>query len=512
MKAFYQKFVQKHPRLRSLRLRLFLFFMLFGLFPLGIAEKGILTSYEERAVKIRTSEVQNQMLVLANHLIFFDFFHDLSSETINAELSMFSALNDGRILIMDDHLKVCADTYNMSIGKYVVTDEVVRCLQQGSASMVSKYDRENGFIQFITPILENKSVEAGDFREDQEESQAVRGVILASVSTDMIGSVRLQLYRQAILLGIVLFLTVFSAALFLSRLLVEPMEKLKESIDDIRNGYSSVLTLVNTYKETEEISDSLRQIVNQMRIQDESRQDFVSNVSHELKTPMTSMKVLADSLIMQENVPEEVYREFLVDIGQEIDRENNLITELLNLSKMTSRVVPMNITEININGLIEIILKRVRPLAQKRDIELTLVSERSVIAGVDEVKLVMAFTNLIENAVKYNKEHGTVSVTVDSDHKNFIVKIIDTGIGIPKEAHDRIFEKFYRVDKSRAREVGGTGLGLAIARTVVTLHRGTIQVESEEEKGTTFIVTIPLKYIPKIPDRLKKMPAEHKAL
>ena len=195
----------------------------------------------------------------------------------------------------------------------------------------------------------------------------------------------------------------------------------------------------------------------------------VSNVSHELKTPMTSMKVLADSLLQQEEVPPEMYREFLQDIDNEIDRENKIIAELLSLSKMDRRQVTMNISSVNIEELLEVVLKRVQPLAQRHDIELTLVAERSVTAEIDEVKMTMAFTNLIENAVKYNKDHGNVTVTLDADHKEFILTVQDTGIGIPEEAVSQIFERFYRVDKSRSREIGGTGLGLSIVRSVVLL-------------------------------------------
>jgi len=142
------------------------------------------------------------------------------------------------------------------------------------------------------------------------------------------------------------------------------------------------------------------------------------------------------------------------------------------------------------------ILKRVRPLARERDIELTLVSEREIVAEVDETRMTMALTNLVENAVKYNKEHGEVRVGLDADHQSFTIEIRDTGVGIPPESINRVFERFYRVDKSRSREMGGTGLGLSISRSVVLQHHGSINVESREGEGTTFYVIIPLSYIP----------------
>lgn len=228
----------------------------------------------------------------------------------------------------------------------------------------------------------------------------------------------------------------------------------------------------------------------------QSRQDFITNVSHELKTPMASMKVLADSLAMQEDVPSEMYQEFLIDIGQEIDRENAIIADLTNLSKLDRKDVQMNVSEVNVSALLSMIIKRVAPIAGKRDIEIELQTEEDLIAELDEVKMTMAFTNLIENAVKYNKEHGTVMVSTETRDKDLIVSVKDTGIGIPKEAFGRIFERFYRVDKSRSREIGGTGLGLSLTQAVVSLHHGEITVESKEEEGSVFTVRIPLKYVP----------------
>jgi signal transduction histidine kinase len=188
---------------------------------------------------------------------------------------------------------------------------------------------------------------------------------------------------------------------------------------------------------------------------DDSRQEFVSNVSHELKTPLTSMKVLADSLNGQEDVPIELYREFMQDIGNEIERENSIINDLLALVKMDKSASDLNITSVNINEMVEQILKRLRPIAEMNHIELVLESFRPVTAEIDEVKLTLAITNLIENGIKYNNEEGWVHVSLNADHQYFYVKVEDSGIGIPQEALEHIYERFYRVDKSHSREIGG---------------------------------------------------------
>ena len=228
------------------------------------------------------------------------------------------------------------------------------------------------------------------------------------------------------------------------------------------------------------------------------QRQFLSDASHELKTPITSIRVLADSLMGMEDVPVELYREFMTDISDEIDRENQIIEDLLMLVKMDKTAEDqMNIEQVNINGELELILKRLRPIAKRGNVELILESIREVTADVDKVKISLAITNLVENAIKYNRDSGVVRVTLDADHKYFYIKVADTGIGIPEDALEHIFERFFRVDKARSREVGGTGLGLAIAKNVIQMHHGIIDVESTVGEGTTFSVRIPLNYVPR---------------
>ena len=183
------------------------------------------------------------------------------------------------------------------------------------------------------------------------------------------------------------------------------------------------------------------------------------------------------------------------DIAKEIDRENDIINDLLTLVKMDKTAQNLNISQVNVNDLLELILKRLRPIAEKKQIEIILESFRPVTAEIDEVKMTLAISNLVENAIKYNHDEGWVHVSLNADHKYFYVKVSDSGIGIPKEDQDHIFERFYRVDKSHSREIGGTGLGLAITRNAVIMHRGSIKVYSEPEEGTTFTVRIPLIYV-----------------
>jgi len=284
-------------------------------------------------------------------------------------------------------------------------------------------------------------------------------------------------------------------AVLLSTLMVRPFGRITKAIEAVNEGYESEDLCENTYTETALISDAFNKMLGRMRVVDKSREEFVSNVSHELKTPLTSMKVLADSLLAQEDVPVELYKEFMGDITEEIERENKIINDLLSLVKMDKTSANINIQSENINELLERILKRLRPIAKQHNIEVVFESFRPVMAEVDEVKMSLALSNLVENAIKYNKENGWVHVSLNADHKYFYVKVADSGIGIPKQDTENIFERFYRVDKSHSREIGGTGLGLSITRNAIIMHRGAIKVYSEEGEGTTFTVRVPLTYV-----------------
>ena len=474
--------------LRSFRVRIFLLMLIIGILPSIIVRNGILSNYETRAVNVKISEVQNQFKIIANHLITYNYLQDTSSsEVINAELGQLSNLYDGRVLIINGNFKVLKDTYEISEGKTIISEEVIKCFR---GETTSNYDRINGFIEMTIPITETIKQ-----AENEKEVTVVRGVMLTSVSTDTISMMLSILSRKALIIDIVMCIAIFALAMLTSKFLTRPFAKVTNAISEVKEGYTDEALAVPDYEETEHIVDAFNQVLSRMRALDESRQEFVSNVSHELKTPITSMKVLADSLLMQEDVPNELYKEFMQDIANEIERENKIINDLLSLVKLDKTNSELNISTVSINELIELTLKRLRPIARKRDIEIVFISNRKVTAEIDEVKITLALTNLVENAIKYNKDHGSVKVTLDADHQFFTVEIADTGIGIPQDSYEHIFERFYRVDKSHSREIGGTGLGLAITRNVILMHRGSATVSSVLEEGTVFGVKIPLSYI-----------------
>ncbi len=464
---------------KSLRFRILVILIIIGIVPSIIVEKGIVNSYEDRAVSNRQLNVKNQCDILVNQLAKENYLQDPSSEGINSELTMLSNVYSGRILIVNQDFQIIKDTYDLDKGKYMISKEVVKCFQKLKES--SYYDRKNSYIEMTMPI-------------PGADGERAQGVLLISISTEEIVSSIDILEQKGLRILVISGVLVLIFGYILAGILIKPFAKITKAIEDITDGFQDEKISVPDYTETELITDAFNKMLGRVQSLDTSRQEFVSNVSHELKTPITSMKVLAESIMGMEEVPPELYKEFMTDINSELERMNNIINDLLTVVKTEKSVSTSVVTAVNINEFIEGILKTLRPIAAERNIELVYETFRPITAEIDEVKLGMAFNNLIENAIKYNYDDGWVRVSLNADHKFFYVKVADSGVGIPEEFQNRIFERFYRVDKARSRDTGGTGLGLAITRNAVLLHRGAIKVYSKEGQGSLFTVRIPLNF------------------
>ncbi len=490
--------IGQYITLRSLRARIFFIILLVGIIPTVMIRQGILNSYEQRAVEQRALVVQSQLKIIADHLINEDYLNNRNSPAINAELTMLSNMYDGRIQIMGGNFVIIKDTYGNYEGKTLISEDVIKCYLGES---IYNYSAERGYIEFMTPIMDNRNkdesvtITQNTAGNSVVQRNRVKGVMITSISTGYIQGTMEVLERKAVIMQTLIIIAVMGLALILSIFLTRPFERITKAINEVKAGYSDETISVPDMAETVHIVDAFNHLLQRMKVLDDSRQEFVANVSHELKTPLTSMKVLADSLLAQSNIPVELYQEFMGDIVSEIDRENKIITDLLALVKMDKTVSDLNIAAINMNDLTELILRRLRPIARKKDVEVVFESNRAVIAEVDEVKLTLVITNLVENAIKYNREHGWVKVVLDADHQYFTLEVSDSGVGIPEGSLTQIYERFYRVDKSHSREIGGTGLGLAITKNAVLLHRGSITVTSKEGEGSTFRVKVPLNYI-----------------
>lgn len=447
--------------------------------PAIIIKAAIIKTYELKAVAARNQEVSTQCKILSDYLLYSGYLKDTMQMAVNAEIEQTANLYDGRILVINEDFKVIKDTFDIYESKLIISKDVIAAFNGVSSS---NYNSDYNFVEIVMPITEN-------------DSSRVCGVIVSTASTSQIVSTLQSLRKNALLLQVAMACLLIAFAMLFSKVLVKPFGRVTQAISGIQAGYDSEPVKVKGYYEMDSIILALNQLLGRMKVLDDSREEFVSNVSHELKTPLASMKVLADSLVMMgDAAPVEMYREFMTDITHEIDRENDIITDLLSLVKMDKSGATLNIKTVNINEMIELILKRLGPIAEKNAIELIYESVRPVEAEIDEVKLTLAFSNLVENAIKYNRKGGWVRVVLDADHQFFMLTVSDSGIGIPQESLDHVFERFYRVDKSHSREIGGTGLGLAITRSAIVMHRGAVKVSSELGEGTQFNVRIPLIY------------------
>jgi two-component system phosphate regulon sensor histidine kinase PhoR len=232
--------------------------------------------------------------------------------------------------------------------------------------------------------------------------------------------------------------------------------------------------------------------VTKLRQLEQMRSEFVANVSHELRTPLTSIKGYVETLLDGAMEDKELSQKFLKIMEAETDRLNRLITDLLFLSRLETGRVEVAKKSIESRQLLDKVVNVLIPVAQRKDITIKtyIYPQANTIYGNQDM-LEQVLINLLDNAIKYSHDKGFVLVEVSPHEQGTAIKVTDQGIGIPAESLPRLFERFYRVDKARSRQVGGTGLGLSIVKHIVERHRGQVQVESEEGKGTTFTVILP---------------------
>lgn len=467
----------KLRKILSLKVSIFLIFLCIFFITYYSLDRIIIYGFLRKSMDETVTQVKWQSNILASDILAMDFLKNPDSDAADVEIQQMAYAYSARILIINSDYIIVKDNYIFDEGKTIITEDVINAFKGKSHSHIN-YKSSSAVI--TTPII--------------DDTGKISGVIKVSLS----GYATIQTinYMKRISIAVMIaLLLVFSGILvFVIYKLTSPAKDMKEAILSLSDGDKNARIKKQTIKEYKDIGDAVNVLLDRLESIDGSRDEFVSNVSHELKTPMTSMKVLADSLLATENAPIEMYKEFMQDIAEEIDRENEIIGDLLNLVRTDGERAVLNIETVDVNELMEVVLKRLKPIALKNNIEIIFESMRPVTASIDRVKFIIVLTNIIENAIKYNHPEGWVKITLNADHKFFYVDVSDSGIGIPEECKDQVFERFYRVDKARSRETGGTGLGLAITKNIVLLHKGTIKFYSKENEGTTFNIRIPLNY------------------
>lgn len=245
------------------------------------------------------------------------------------------------------------------------------------------------------------------------------------------------------------------------------------------------------HRATEDCSLVMLRDISEIRRHERTQKEFVSNVSHELKTPITAVRTTAETLLSGAKNDEAVVDRFLNSIISESDRLSALIDDLMELARRDAGITRTERSEVRVADVVQSAIRVVEPAARSKNIELATEIPDNLAAVCDEYQMVQLIRNLADNAVKYTQDGGKVSVTADIVDDSLRIKVSDSGIGIPFGEVDRIFERFYRVDKARSRMLGGTGLGLAIVKSIVDAHEGKIEVDTQLGKGSTFTVTIP---------------------
>jgi two-component system sensor histidine kinase VicK len=247
-----------------------------------------------------------------------------------------------------------------------------------------------------------------------------------------------------------------------------------------RNEHKSIEGLIIVYQD-----------ITQEHNLDKMRKEFVANVSHELKTPITTIKSYTETLMI-DDIDDDHKKRFLSVIDEECDRMSRLVSDLLQLSNIDYKRTKWNKDKICINEIVENTISKLKIMANEKNIALNYNSEKECYTYADKDGLVQVFQNIITNSIKYTENNGYVNIDIKEENSFAQIKIEDNGIGIPLEDKERVFDRFYRVEKGRSRDLGGTGLGLSIAKEIIEVFDGKIHIESETMKGTIVTIILPL--------------------
>ncbi len=401
---------------------------------------------------------------------------DLSSPETEQAIESLDELHTTRTVVVDASGMALYDSLEIgnSVGKLLLFPELVTALK-GNDVFYSGYDDGAIESRAAVPLMRGGEI--------------LGAVYLMQYDTDqgaLINAIQMNVLRISVVLeiGIVLMALVFSIA-FSRRL-----RRILLSVRMMRDGDYSHKIELRGHDEIDRLGREFNNLAERLEQSEQSRRQFISDASHELKTPLATIKLLSDS-ILQNEMDVATQREFIGDIGREADRLGRLSQKLLTLTRLDSAMDEER-EIIDPAPTVQKVVRMLQPLAQLRDITLNCrLSDGCSVLMVEDDLYQIAF-NLVENAIKYNRDKGSVEVVLQRIGQDMGLTVADTGTGIPEEAREHIFERFYRVDKARSRAAGGAGLGLSIVHDMVTRNFGTIGVSSRPGGGTVFTVTFPL--------------------
>jgi len=400
----------------------------------------------------------------------------LNAATIETALAQLKDPGKNRIVITNESCYGIYDTSSTDSlkSKYILYPEIVTALQGHN---VYHWTYRGGVIHSYAaaPIISYGELIGCVYICEHDAEQ---GALISA------------LQRNIFVITLALELAIIGFSLVFSRIHARRLRKVMTSIRTVRNGdYSHKLDLPG-HDELNLLSDEFNDLICRLQTSENKRNRFVSDASHELKTPLASIKLLSDS-ILHNNMDPNTIKEFVGDIGKEADRLNRMSQKLLTLSRIDDQLEDS--TQIaQIAPTIERVIRMLLPYAQDSNITVTFNLIEDTTVRMLEDDLYQVIFNLVENGIKYNVKNGSLTVSLEKTEDDAVICIQDTGVGIPKESLDHVFERFYRVDKARSRSTGGSGLGLSIVRNIVRRNGGTIKVDSIVGRGTTVVLTFPV--------------------
>lgn len=395
----------------------------------------------------------------------------------------------GRVLVLDSDAVVQMDSASRENGFLLPYREVREVLREGK-------DSAYGFHHIL------RGGDEGVFTQGDQSIWAVYytvpltisghrdGAVLFSASIqDVVDSLN-EVTRQITVIFVAVVIIIIIAIFLLSGWITKPIVELTSAIRRMgTQGYVRVDEKGSG--EIAELGRAFNRMSERIEDHDRVRDEFVANASHELKTPLATMKLLSENVLYQDNPDPAMMKEFFGDVNHEVDRLTRIVTELLRLVQEDTSDGQLNLEKLDLDKLVGSVCTRLDSLARNKNIKLV-TDLRTVTMDGDRMRLEQVAVNLVENAIKYTDE-GTVSVRVAREDNYAVLEVKDTGIGIPEESIEHLFERFYRVDKARSRSTGGTGLGLSITEKLVTQHHGKIEVKSKLGEGSCFTVRIPIR-------------------
>lgn len=398
----------------------------------------------------------------------------VNTSTVSAVMGQIESLKVTRLLVTDQTGCTLYDSSSSAVGAYALFPEILSALDGND---VCSWRYRNGSIdsRAAAPVYYYGTIVGCVYMTDYDTTQ---GSLIQSLQRTILGITFL-------LEIIVLVFSVAFANAFSRRL-----NRIMASMRIIREGDYSHKVSMGGNDELTILGNEFNELTERLQTSEQKRSRFVSDASHELKTPLASIKLLTDS-ILQYDMDLETAREFVGDIGNEAERLNRMTEKLLSLTRAEGVSGQQEMEIIYMAPTVRRVARMLKNNALQAGITVDLQLDHDSSILIQEDDLYQIVFNLMENGIKYNHSGGTLTVCLRRDEDNAILEICDTGMGIPEDAIAHVFERFYRVDKARSRQTGGSGLGLAIVRSIVQRNRGEISLTSTLGKGTTFVVTFP---------------------